>query len=117
MLIGELAHRTGVSTRSIRHYEDQKLLVPRRNANGYRQYDDSAVGVVEQIRTMIAAGLNTHTIQRYLDCARAGPSGTTLVLCPDLRAELDRIDARLEHQRIVIEATKSRLATLQEGHD
>ena len=38
MLIGELAERTGSSTRALRHYEDQGLLAPTRDTNGYRHY-------------------------------------------------------------------------------
>ena len=38
MRIGELAQRTGVTTRALRFYEDQGLLTARRSANGYRVY-------------------------------------------------------------------------------
>jgi DNA-binding transcriptional MerR regulator len=37
--IGELAGVTGVSTRSLRYYEEQCLLPVRRRTNGYREYD------------------------------------------------------------------------------
>ncbi len=39
MTIGELARRTGVSAKAIRHYESIGLLPrPQRQANGYRRY-------------------------------------------------------------------------------
>ena len=86
MLIGELADRTGVSARALRHYEERELLVPVRDSNGYRRYEESAVGVVQQIQTMVAAGLGTEMIRRYLDCARTDDHHMTLDMCPDLSA-------------------------------
>jgi len=41
MRIGELARRAGASARSIRYYEEQGLLLARRQANGYREYDEA----------------------------------------------------------------------------
>jgi len=113
MLIGELADRTGVSARALRHYEERELLVPVRDSNSYRRYDESAVGVVQQIQTMVAAGLGTEMIRRYLDCARTDDHHTTLDMCPDLSAELDRIAVRLDRQQAALAATRRRLATLR----
>ena len=39
MRIGELARRSGTSARSIRYYEQQGLMVSRRDPNGYRNYN------------------------------------------------------------------------------
>ncbi|MDV6275891.1 MerR family transcriptional regulator [Rhodococcus erythropolis] len=113
MLIGELADRTGVSARALRHYEEQELLVPGRDSNSYRRYDETAVRVVQQIQTMVAAGLGTEMIRRYLDCARTDDYRTTLNMCPDLSAEFDRIAARLDRQQAAVTATQLRLATLR----
>ena len=38
MLIGELSCRTGVPARLLRYYEEQDLLHPERDSNGYRRY-------------------------------------------------------------------------------
>jgi MerR family regulatory protein len=40
--IGELSRRTGVPTRMLRYYEEQDLLHPERDANGYRCCSPSA---------------------------------------------------------------------------
>ncbi len=45
MNISEAARRSGLSAKTIRYYEDIKLMNPAvRGANGYRQYNDRAVG-------------------------------------------------------------------------
>jgi DNA-binding transcriptional MerR regulator len=112
MRIGQLAERAGVSARALRHYEDRELLVPDRDVNGYRLYSEADVERVRQIKTMIDAGLPTATIRRYLDCARTGDHGMSLEMCPDLRAELDAIAARLDAQQTALARTRTRLCAL-----
>ncbi|WAZ19211.1 MerR family transcriptional regulator [Streptomyces cinnabarinus] len=112
MLISELAEVTGVSARALRHYEDRGLLVPARNSSGYREYSEADVTRVAQIRTMIAAGLGTATIQRYFDCVRTGDHGMSLEMCPNLRAELDALAGRLQAQQAELRETRRRLSEL-----
>jgi DNA-binding transcriptional MerR regulator len=112
VLIRELAEVTGVSARALRHYEEQELLVPARNSNGYRNYAEADVTRVAQIRAMIAAGLGTSTIRQYFDCARTGQHGTTLELCPRLRAELDSLARRLDARQAELRDTQRRLSGL-----
>ncbi|MER8073029.1 MerR family transcriptional regulator [Streptomyces sp. NPDC094034] len=112
VLIGKLAELTGTSTRALRHYEDRSLLIPVRDRNGYRIYSGSDVARVEQIRTMIGAGLGTQTIGRFLDCARSGEHGVTLDMCPDLRAELDALAKTLDAKQAALRATEQRLSAL-----
>ncbi|MGX1372208.1 DNA-binding transcriptional MerR regulator [Streptomyces canus] len=47
MRIGELSRRTGVPTRLLRYYEEQDLLHPARDDNGYRSFDEAAVRDVQ----------------------------------------------------------------------
>jgi DNA-binding transcriptional MerR regulator len=68
MRIKELADRVGVSTRLLRYYEEQGLLSPRREENGYRVYDEAMVAQVEQIRGLLGAGLTTEIIREVLPC-------------------------------------------------
>ncbi|GAB3205163.1 MerR family transcriptional regulator [Marinactinospora thermotolerans] len=68
MRIGELAARTGVSTRALRYYEQQGLLRSRRRANGYREYDSTAVLRVGNIRSLLASGLTSEDIRELADC-------------------------------------------------
>ena len=112
MLISELAELTGVSARALRHYEDRGLLAPGRNSSGYRDYSESDVTRVAQIRAMISAGLGTSTIQRYLDCVRARDHDISLEMCPDLRAELDSLARRLNARQVELRETQRRLSEL-----
>ncbi|MBJ7906296.1 MerR family transcriptional regulator [Streptomyces sp. DSM 110735] len=112
MLIGELAARTGVSARSLRHYEEQGLLAPGRGSGGYRRYAESDVVRVLRIRAMVRAGVGTATVRRYLGCVRDGADGARLEMCPGLRAELDAVAGRLDAREAEVRETRGRLERL-----
>lgn len=94
MLIGELAERAGTSTRTLRYYEEQGLVRPRRDANGYRQYDDAELRVVHEIRALLAVGFGLDDIRPFVACLRAGNRSGHV--CPDsvavLRRKLAEVD-------------------------
>ncbi|WP_327587364.1 MerR family transcriptional regulator [Nonomuraea sp. NBC_00507] len=74
MRIGELAERTGVSTRSLRYYEQHGLLSARRGSNGYRQYSEDDVRLVTEIRALLAVGFTLEDTRPFVDCLRSGHS-------------------------------------------
>ncbi len=56
--IGELARRTGLTTRTIRFYSDEGLLPPAdRTYAGYRLYDTASLARLELLRTLRELGL------------------------------------------------------------
>lgn len=68
MRIGELARASGVTTRALRYYEERGLLRSRRQGNGYREYDQSAVARVHNIRLLLDAGLSAENIREMNSC-------------------------------------------------
>ncbi|TES54329.1 MerR family transcriptional regulator [Halalkalibacterium halodurans] len=51
MKISELSKKTGVSIRSLRYYEQKRLLHPTRLKNGYREYDESDIENVKTVQS------------------------------------------------------------------
>jgi DNA-binding transcriptional MerR regulator len=91
--IGDLAAAAGVSTRALRYYEEQGLLVPGRSAGGHRSYESDAVERVQWIRRLFGAGLSSKAILSLPPCAA---SDTDVEIIIDrLGAERGRIDARI----------------------
>lgn len=72
MRIGELAERTGVTARALRHYEDIGLLPARRAVNGYRTYDETDQRIVAQIRSLVEIGFALEETRPFVDCLRDG---------------------------------------------
>lgn len=84
MKIGELAKRTEVSTRLLRYYEEQNLLTPDRESNGYRDYPEAAVDRVTQIRGLIDAGIPTVLIKDMIPCLKGLPSVQVEKISPEM---------------------------------
>ncbi|MYT32229.1 MerR family transcriptional regulator [Streptomyces sp. MspMP-M5] len=99
MKIGELSRRTGVSTRLLRYYEQQDLLHPRRETNGYRSYSEGSVERVEQIRDLLKAGLSTQAIRDFVPCFVGTGAAMRPMAHPALAANLARELAGIQ-QRI-----------------
>lgn len=91
--IGELARRAGVTAKAIRFYERKRVLPPaQRAANGYRLYDDDAVGMLCFVKQATGLGLTLAEIKEIIAIRRGGRPPCTHVhrLLRDKAAELDR---------------------------
>jgi DNA-binding transcriptional MerR regulator len=107
--IGELGRRAGVSTRTLRHYEDLGLLSARRRANGYRDYDEQDLQVVAEIRALVELGFALEETRPFVECLRSGhPTGAS---CPDSRAVQRRKLAEVDEWLARLQAVRDELAT------
>jgi len=67
MRIGELASRAGVTTRTVRYYEDLGLLpAASRGAGGHRNYDEQAVARLQKIFWLKRMGLTLDEIAEVI---------------------------------------------------
>ena len=102
MRIGELAERSGVSTKAIRYYEDIGLVPPApRLESGYRDYAPSMLDRLAFIRAAQAVGLSLGEIRSIVALRDEGqtPCGHVLDLLRTRSAELDRRIAELRALR------------------
>ncbi|MGX2994841.1 HEAT repeat domain-containing protein [Streptomyces sp. JNUCC 64] len=75
MLIGEVARRSGVSARMLRHYESLGLVRPaERTGGGYREYSDADIERVFHIESLRSLGLSLGDVGRALDDPGFAPS-------------------------------------------
>jgi len=104
--IGDIARRSGVSTRSLRYYEEQGLLVAERTPHGQRVYSADAVERVRLVQQLYAAGLPSRSILDLLPCVDTGVA--TPEMLDVLVAEHDRISLRISE----LEQARSQLGGL-----
>jgi DNA-binding transcriptional MerR regulator len=95
MQISEASRVSGVSTRSLRYYEDEGLIVPGRCGNGFRDYCQSTIDRVLVIRELLGSGLPVRLIREVLPRLTDEPEA----VCPEFLAEVqshrDRLAARI----------------------
>ena len=96
MKIGQLAERTGVSTKAIRYYEDIGVLPePDRASNGYRSYGTEAADRIAFIQDAQSAGLSLNEIQGILELRDTGQSTCHHVVAT-LQRHLDEVDRQMD---------------------
>ncbi|ONI92021.1 MerR family transcriptional regulator [Saccharothrix sp. ALI-22-I] len=113
MRIGELADASGVSTRSLRYYEEHGLIRSERTPGGWRDFDSSMVERVVMIQHLFAAGLCSATINELLPCLEAPPEERTGVMEQLLAQEVERLEAKrrdIDRELDTLQALRSETA-------
>jgi DNA-binding transcriptional MerR regulator len=105
--IQQVAASAGVSSRTLRHYDDIGLLPPSRvGANGYRYYDVTAVARLQRILLLRELGLSLPVIADVLD--RQQDEKTALRDHIELlAAEREHLDQRIMAVRRTLDAQRS----------
>ncbi|WP_182359705.1 HEAT repeat domain-containing protein [Tomitella gaofuii] len=76
MLIGELARRSGVSVRMLRHYDSLGLVSPSgRTAAGYREYASADLRRLVHVESLRSLGMPLAAVKRALDDDGFSPAG------------------------------------------
>ena len=110
MRIGELAEATGTTTKTLRFYEDSRLLPPpERTVNGYRDYDQNAIARLDFIRRGRAAGLTLAQIREVLDIRDTGTAP-----CHHVKELLDIRLTALDQQITDLQALRTNVAHLRD---
>jgi DNA-binding transcriptional MerR regulator len=76
VLIGDVARRSGVSARMLRHYDSLGLVRPTgRTGSGYREYSDDDIRRIFHIESLRSLGLSLREVGRALDDPGFTPAG------------------------------------------
>ena len=123
MRSGELARLSGVSTDTLRHYEQVGVLAkPPRTTSGYRQYPSSALERVRLVRRAMSVGFSLEELARVLRIRDKG--GAPCRQVRDLAlSKLEGIERRIvelgllrDHLQVLLKDWDERLARTAPGH-
>lgn len=95
MQIGELSRLSGVSTRSLRYYEQHGLLTARRTVSGYREFDHDAVGRARTLQLLFELGVSRDLARSILACSGGADDDAHRATLPDLLRMRDRMVERI----------------------
>jgi len=112
LTIGDLAHRTGVSRRMLRHWEAEGLLVPATvdPSNSYRRYQPAQAGRVHAIAALRSLGFGLEQIGDLLD-----PRLTTGRLLDVLRTHEQELAERVAADQESLGEVRRRLRSIERG--
>lgn len=100
--VGELAERTGLTVRTLHHWDEIGLLQPSsRSAAGYRLYDSDNLARLQQILSLRHLGFSLAEIRDCLE--RPDGEGSRPSLVQILRAHAAVLRDRIDHQRRLCE--------------
>ena len=102
MLIGDVARRSGVSTRMLRHYDALGLVRPTgRTVGGYREYSAEDVRRIFHVESLRSLGLSLKQIGRALENPALTPSALVGELIRQTEDRLARERELLERLRAI----------------
>lgn len=110
--IGELAKATGVTVRTLHHYDDIGLLrASERTSSGHRRYTEDDLRRLYRVRALRALGMPLEEIKGVLDASPEDLAEMRRLLT----AQLDRLTAQMERLQRLIEQIGGLLPRLDAG--
>jgi len=109
--VGQLAKRTGLTVRTLHHYDELGIVSPRRrSAAGYRLYGEDDVARLLQVVLLRRLGLSLAEVRASLDDPRHA-------LPTALRAQASRLRAQIAHEQRLLARLDSLAGRLEQSTD
>ncbi|TXI63094.1 MAG: MerR family transcriptional regulator [Mycolicibacterium mageritense] len=108
------ADAVGLSTHTLRYYEQQGLVRPARNASGYREYTAFDLRRLVFLTRMRLSGMTMQDLKRYIALVEQGPR-----TIPERRRimldQRDRIKRQIRELTLALETTEYKIR-VYDGH-
>ncbi|MFI9410274.1 MerR family transcriptional regulator [Nocardia gamkensis] len=112
--IAAAARLVGLSTHTLRYYEQEGLVRPARNASGYREYSAFDLRRLVFLTRMRLSGMTMTDLKRYILLVEQGPS-----TIPERRRimldQRDRITRQIRELGLALETTEYKIR-VYDGH-
>ena len=104
--VGQLARMSGVSVRTLHHYDQLGLLVPERKPNGYRSYGSREAARLQLILLYRSCGMDLADIAEMVDSPSFSEEEALERQLALLRQEQARIDTLINTVERTLDATR-----------
>ncbi|MFM9499778.1 MerR family transcriptional regulator [Streptomyces galilaeus] len=112
--VAEAARLVGLSTHTLRYYEQEGLVRPARNASGYREYSAFDLRRLVFLARMRLSGMTMTDLKRYILLVEQGPS-----TIPERRRimldQQERITRQIRELGLALETTEYKIR-VYDGH-
>ncbi|MBM7495093.1 DNA-binding transcriptional MerR regulator [Micromonospora luteifusca] len=112
--VAEAARLVGLSTHTLRYYEQEGLVRPARNASGYREYSAFDLRRLVFLTRMRLSGMTMTDLKRYILLVEQGPN-----TIPERRRimldQQDRITRQIRELGLALETTEYKIR-VYDGH-
>ncbi|MFI8529769.1 MerR family transcriptional regulator [Streptomyces aquilus] len=112
--VAEASRLVGLSTHTLRYYEQEGLVRPARNASGYREYSAFDLRRLVFLTRMRLSGMTMTDLKRYILLVEQGPS-----TIPERRRimldQRDRITRQIRELGLALETTEYKIR-VYDGH-
>ena len=106
--VGELARRTGVSVRTLHHYDEIGLLSPsHRSEAGYRLYTEADVVRLQQIRSLRTLGFSLEEIGTFLKRPDVTPDRVLQLHITHLKEQIGMQQRLCDHMEAIAKRWRS----------
>ncbi|MFE1292181.1 MerR family transcriptional regulator [Streptomyces sp. NPDC058751] len=112
--VAEAARLVGLSTHTLRYYEQEGLVRPARNASGYREYSAFDLRRLVFLTRMRLSGMTMADLKRYILLVEQGP-GTIPERRRIMLDQQDRITRQIRELGLALEATEYKIR-VYDGH-
>ena len=79
--IKQTVEKTGISADTLRYYDREGIVSPKRNANGYRQYSDNDISILKNIIVMKYAHFSLAEMKSIEALFKRDPSANCNEIC------------------------------------
>ena len=111
MNIGAIAKLTGLSSKSIRLYEEKSLITPpRRSDSGYREYSDQHVQELNLISRAKNAGFSLLECKEFVDLAH-NPNRKSREVKAKAQEKLQEVEVRIRELQEIEKQLKQWVST------
>ena len=108
MKIGEVAHRSGLTVKTIRFYCDEGLIQPSsRSDGGYRLFEEAVFAELNLIRTLRAMEIPLQDVRQILEARRSG-----VCTCSALKARIRSKAGEIGEKIVAMQNLQSELFSL-----